>query len=202
VVCFDVFFCVVCLSGTTCIIYFLFIYGARVEPSPLLLQPFIGLLCQPWMIDDDDCGAIGTMNEWQGNQRKPAPVPLCPPQIPYHLTRAGTRATAVGSRRLGKVSAPCLKHRSGLSSNLRGLYSASLPPPARLSLHQNNAGLSYPHADLPPREPVAFTYRTSLGDARTVGENAVGTARHSIRQTVSCSDSHLIGRSIRLSVSQ
>jgi hypothetical protein len=27
-------------------------------------------------------------------------VPLCPPQIPHDLTRAGTRATAVGSRRL------------------------------------------------------------------------------------------------------
>jgi hypothetical protein len=32
---------------------------------------------------DDDCGAMGGMNDWQGKQknfRKPAPVPLCPPQ--------------------------------------------------------------------------------------------------------------------------
>jgi hypothetical protein len=31
---------------------------------------------------------------------KPAPVPLCPPQIPHALTWARTRATAVGSQRL------------------------------------------------------------------------------------------------------
>jgi hypothetical protein len=39
-----------------------------VDPSPLLLLPFIGLLYQPWMIDGDDCGAVGGMNEWQGKQ--------------------------------------------------------------------------------------------------------------------------------------
>jgi hypothetical protein len=32
--------------------------------------------------------------------RKPAPVPLCPPQIPHDLTQAQNRAVAVGSRRL------------------------------------------------------------------------------------------------------
>jgi hypothetical protein len=36
------------------------------ETSPLLLRPFIGLLYQPWMTDDDDFGAIGAMNDWQG----------------------------------------------------------------------------------------------------------------------------------------
>jgi hypothetical protein len=40
--------------------------GAGVEPSPLLLQPLIGLLRQPWMMDGDDCGAVSGMNEWQG----------------------------------------------------------------------------------------------------------------------------------------
>jgi hypothetical protein len=38
----------------------LFIYGIGVEPSPLLLQPFIGLLYQPWMTDGGDC----EMNDW------------------------------------------------------------------------------------------------------------------------------------------
>jgi hypothetical protein len=32
--------------------------GARVEPRPLLYQP--------WVTDGDDCGAITGMNEWQG----------------------------------------------------------------------------------------------------------------------------------------
>jgi hypothetical protein len=47
----------------------------------------------------DDCGAIG-MWIGRGNRntwRKPTPVPLCPPQIPHDLTRARTRAAAVGS---------------------------------------------------------------------------------------------------------
>jgi hypothetical protein len=48
------------------------------------------------------CGAIGGMLG-RGNRntrRKPAPVPLCPPQIPHDLTRARTRDAAVESRRL------------------------------------------------------------------------------------------------------
>jgi hypothetical protein len=38
---------------------------ARVEPSPLLLRPFIDLLYQPWMIDGDDCGTNSGIVEWQ-----------------------------------------------------------------------------------------------------------------------------------------
>jgi hypothetical protein len=37
------------------------------------------------MIDEGDCGAIGGMKIGRGNRstrRKPAPAPLCPPQIP------------------------------------------------------------------------------------------------------------------------
>jgi hypothetical protein len=40
---------------------------------------------------------------WQGKPKyseKPASVPLCPPQMPHHLTWARTLAAAVGSRRL------------------------------------------------------------------------------------------------------
>jgi hypothetical protein len=36
---------------------YLFVYDAAVEPSPLY---------QSWMIDGDDCGAVGGMNECQG----------------------------------------------------------------------------------------------------------------------------------------
>jgi hypothetical protein len=55
------------------------------------------------MIDEGDCGAIGGMKIDTGNRstrRKPAPAPLCPPQIPHDQTRARTRATAVESQRL------------------------------------------------------------------------------------------------------
>jgi hypothetical protein len=35
----------------------------------------------------------------RSTRRKPAPVPLCPPQTP-HVARTRTRAAAVGSQRL------------------------------------------------------------------------------------------------------
>jgi hypothetical protein len=50
---------------------------------------------------DYDDGEIGGMIG-RGNRstrRKPAPVPLCPPQTP-HAARTRTRAAAVGSQRL------------------------------------------------------------------------------------------------------
>jgi hypothetical protein len=56
---------------------------ALVEPSPLLLWTFVGLLYQPWMTgnDDDDCGAISRMNELQVEPRY-LELPLYPPQNP------------------------------------------------------------------------------------------------------------------------
>jgi hypothetical protein len=74
-----------------------------VRQSPLGTTATTGLLYQPQMIDDGDCGAIGGMKIGRGNRstrRKPAPVPLCPPQIPHDQTRARTRSAAVGSQRL------------------------------------------------------------------------------------------------------
>jgi hypothetical protein len=50
---------------------------------------------------DYDDGEIGEMIG-KGNRstrRKPAPVPLCPPQTPY-AARTRTRAAAMGSQRL------------------------------------------------------------------------------------------------------
>jgi hypothetical protein len=71
--------------------------------SPLGTAATTGLLYQPQMIDDDDCGATDGMKIGRGNRgtrRKPAPAPLCPPQIPDEQTGARTRAAAVGSQRL------------------------------------------------------------------------------------------------------
>jgi hypothetical protein len=45
-----------------------------------------GLLYQPRIIGEGDCGEIGVMKIGRGNRstrRKPAPAPLCPPQIPH-----------------------------------------------------------------------------------------------------------------------
>jgi hypothetical protein len=52
------------------------------------------------MMDDDECEAVGGMLGMgnQSTRRRPAPVPLCPPEIPHDLTWAITRAAAVGRR--------------------------------------------------------------------------------------------------------
>jgi hypothetical protein len=66
-----------------------------------VLRPLTGLLYQPRMIGDGDCGEIGGMKIGRGNwstRRKPAPAPLCPPQIPHDYTRVWTRAPAMGSQ--------------------------------------------------------------------------------------------------------
>jgi hypothetical protein len=58
--------------------------------SPLGTAATSGLLYKPQMIDEGDCGAIGGMKIGRGNRstrRKPAPAPLCPPQIPHDQTR-------------------------------------------------------------------------------------------------------------------
>jgi hypothetical protein len=47
--------------------------------------------------DGEICGMIGRGN--RSTRRKPAPVPLCPPQTP-NAARMRTRAAAVGSQRL------------------------------------------------------------------------------------------------------
>jgi hypothetical protein len=52
---------------------------------------------------DAECGAIGGNTICRANRstrRKPAPVPLCPSQIPHDLTQDRSRVAAVGSRRL------------------------------------------------------------------------------------------------------
>jgi hypothetical protein len=61
---------------------------------------------------DYDDGEFGGMKIGRGNRstrRKPAPAPLCQPQIPLDQTRARTRAAAVGSQRLTAwaVARPC-----------------------------------------------------------------------------------------------
>jgi hypothetical protein len=59
--------------------------------------------------DGEICGMNGRGN--RSTRRKPAPAPLCPPQIPLDQTWDGTRAAAVGSQRLtaSAMSRPTLK---------------------------------------------------------------------------------------------
>jgi hypothetical protein len=74
-----------------------FVIISVVRLSPLGTTATVGLLYQPQMIDDGDCGMkIGRGN--RSTRRKPAPAPLYPPQIPHEQTRARSRVAAVGSQ--------------------------------------------------------------------------------------------------------
>jgi hypothetical protein len=58
-------------------VHIFFVSSARL--SPLGTAATTGLLYQPQMIDDGDCGEIGGMKICRGNRstrRKPAPAPL------------------------------------------------------------------------------------------------------------------------------
>jgi hypothetical protein len=86
--------------------------------SPLGTAATSGLFYKPQVIDEGDCGAISGMKIDRGNRstrRKPAPVPLCPPQIPHDQTRARTLAAAVGNQRL---TAWAMARPSRLSNSL------------------------------------------------------------------------------------
>jgi hypothetical protein len=88
------------LSCTISQRHFFFLWGETVHT---VLRQLSGLLYQPQMIDDDECGAVCGMRICRGIRSirmKPVPVPLCPPQIPHDLPWARTRPAAVGSRRL------------------------------------------------------------------------------------------------------
>jgi hypothetical protein len=79
------------------LLFFFIVSGVGL--SPLGTAATTGLLYQPQIVGDGDCGEIGGMKIGRGNRstlRKPAPAPLCPPQIPHDQTQAA----AVGSRRL------------------------------------------------------------------------------------------------------
>jgi hypothetical protein len=77
---------------------------AQVEPNPLVLRPYVGLLYKPWMIGDDECGAIREMNEWQGklkySEETYPSAALATTDPTLDLPQSRTRAASVGSRRL------------------------------------------------------------------------------------------------------
>jgi hypothetical protein len=85
------------------VMFFSLVSLGGVRLSPLGTSATLGLLYQPRMIDDD-YGAVGGMRIGRRNRstrRKTAPMPLCPPQIPYDLTWDRTRAAAWGSLSYG-----------------------------------------------------------------------------------------------------
>jgi hypothetical protein len=75
--------------------------------SPLDAATTTDLLYQPQRIDDGDCGAVRGIKIGRGNRstrRKPAPAPLCSPQIPHDLSWDRTRAAAGGRPATNRLS--------------------------------------------------------------------------------------------------
>jgi hypothetical protein len=48
---------------------FIFYISMGQQWNSLLLEASTGLLCQPWKIYGEDCGAISGMKEWQEKRR-------------------------------------------------------------------------------------------------------------------------------------
>jgi hypothetical protein len=53
--------------------------------------------------DDEGFGGIKIGRGNRSTRRKPAPSPLCPPQIPNDETRTRTRAAVMGSQRISNM---------------------------------------------------------------------------------------------------
>jgi hypothetical protein len=82
------------------------------------------------MIDADECGIVGGMTIGRGNRstpRKPAPMPLCPPQIPHDLPwdRARAMAVAVESQGLTALAMARRSYPSYTSSGNHPLVASS-----------------------------------------------------------------------------
>jgi hypothetical protein len=106
----------------------IFLSGARL--SSLGTAATTVLLYQSQMIDGGDYEAIGGIKIGRGNRstrRKPAPAPLCPPQILHDQSSSRTRAAAVGSQRL----------------TARAMARAYIPEDKTLHIHYSELLISY-----------------------------------------------------------
>jgi hypothetical protein len=85
------------------------------------------------MIDDNECGAVGGMDdrENRNSRTKPVPVQLCPPQTPHVLIWDGTRATSVGGRRItawAMARPVCRSIYLSIYLSILYIYIFTLPP--------------------------------------------------------------------------
>jgi hypothetical protein len=81
--------------------FLIHLVGGGVQLGPLGMAATDGSIV-PVSGDYDD-GEFGGIKIGKGNQttwRKPAPAPLCPPQIPLDQTQDQTQPATVGSQRL------------------------------------------------------------------------------------------------------
>jgi hypothetical protein len=110
--------------------FFNIISLSGVRLSPFGTAATTGLLYQPQIIDDADCGAIDEIKIGAGNRstrRKPAQAQLCPPQIPYDLgSNSGRRGGKTATNRLSYGAAV---YQSYNIYKLNGYVSPESRPP-------------------------------------------------------------------------
>jgi hypothetical protein len=130
----------VCMYVCIIIIIIIIIVISGVGLSPLGTAATSGLVYKPQMTDEGDYGAISGMKIGRGNRstrRKPAPAPLCPPQIPHDHSGSNPdrRGGKPATNRLSYGAA--LKvyvtwHNSNLETRLRLVVKFTVPTPLLL----------------------------------------------------------------------
>jgi hypothetical protein len=121
------------------------------------------------MIDDGDCGEIGGMKIGRGNQstqRKPAPVPLCPPQIPHDQTRAQTRAATVRCQQL-TASAMARPYQGPLETGINILVLI-------LEKKKNNLQIRFQYGKIKCNEQILLTSYTVRDTSANYVDASVG----------------------------
>jgi hypothetical protein len=123
--------------------------------SPLGIAATTGLLYWPQMIDDGDCGTIGGMKIGRGDwstRRKPAPMPLFPPDPGSNPGRRGGKPA---TNRLSYVTA--VTRGLIIMLDLRFLYGLPCLTPCRPERAMNCTELQpRPHYSLLCSPELAF----------------------------------------------
>jgi hypothetical protein len=139
----------------------------------------------------DECGAVGRMRTGRANQstrRKPAPVSLCPPQIPHDLTRAA----AAESRQLTRPG--CVLSISGNAIHahrVRRIHTHVVTPGNRLLRLVS-------HARAKPEFLTPTNWTNQLRDTtmRLLGELGEGLKLHLGGNVITKTEEATAGRTI------
>jgi hypothetical protein len=144
-------------------IFLIGILGDEVQLGPLGTRATSrSIVPTPGDYNDGEIGGLMIGKGKQSIRRKPAPVPLCPPQTP-HAARTRTRAAAVGSQRLTATERPFLGVKGGPFLRL----TISPPSVSRLPRKCGNFDVLQPYR--PSRLVTGIADRLAVGNMKQKG---------------------------------